>query len=222
MTIKTMIFGRRRPGLTLAEHRSHMKDIHGGLVLDYIRLHPDEAPRRYVQNHAFDGIYSASDTRVGVFTLGLDFVTEVWFPDLATAKASRETPYYIERLRPDEPQMVDDSTVFALPVTEDVVRMPGEPHDGRAKVFVVWHGEPSFAADASDPLRAIFASAPAHCRNLPVFPSPVHAIDAFFLADEAAAVAFAQSVRDAISSELPAAASGVTITVAREHVLHAG
>lgn len=222
MTIKTMIFGRRRPGLTLAEHRAHMKDIHGALVLDYIRLHPDQAPRRYVQNHAFDGVYPGSDTRVGVFTLGLDFVTEVWFPDLATAKASRETPFYIEHLRPDEPQMVDDSTVFGLPVTEDVIRTPGEPHEGRTKVFVVWHGAPPFALDTSDTVAAIFASAPAHCRNLPVFPSPVHAVDVFFLADEAAAVAFAQSVRQAIGDEAPSGTADVTITVAREYVLHAG
>lgn len=222
MTIKTMIFGRRRPGQTLAEHRAHMKDIHGGLVLDYIRLHPDQAPRRYVQNHAFDGVYPASDTRVGVFTLGLDFVTEVWFPDLATAKASRETPFYVERLRPDEPRMVDDSTVFGVPVTEEIIRTPGEPQEGRAKVFVVWHGAVPLAFDTSDTVQALFASAPAHYRNLPLFPSPVHAVDEFVLADAATGVAFAQSVRDAITSEWPSGTPDVTITVAHEHVLHAG
>jgi hypothetical protein len=221
MSVKTMIFGRRRLGLTLAEQRSHMKDIHGQLVLDYIRLHPEQAPRRYVQNHAFDGIYPGSETRTGVFTLGLDFVTEVWFPDLATAKASRETPFYFEHLQPDEPLMVDEGTVFGLPVTETVIREPAKVDGGRFKAFVVWHGAPP-SAEASEAVKSLFTSGLGHCRNLPVFPAPVHAIDTFFFAHEAAALQFSQSVRDALASELPSGGADVTITVAREHIVHAG
>ncbi len=221
MTIKTMIFGRRRLGQTLAEHRSHMRDIHGRLVLDYILGHPQQAPRRYVQNHAFDGIYPGSDARPGAFALGLDFVTEVWFPDLATAKASRETPFYLENLRPDEPQMVDDSTVFALPATEDVIRAPSEIDAGRIKVFVVWHGAAP-SAQSADAVEAVFASGLGHCRNTPVFPSPVHAIDALFFADAAQALTFSQCVRDALSSSRSSGSADVTITIAHEHVVYAG
>jgi hypothetical protein len=221
MTIKTMIFGRRRLGQTLAEHRSHMKDIHGQMVLDYIRLHPDQAPRRYVQNHAFDGIYPGSDARLGLFSLGLDFVTEVWFPDLAAAKASRETPFYIEHLQPDEPLMVDDSTVLALPVTEEVIREPAKGETDGFKAFVVWHGAPP-PADAGEALQPIYAAALGHCRNRPIFPAQVHAIDVFFFADEAAALQFSQSLRDALVGEMPSGGTDMTVTLARQHVVFAG
>jgi hypothetical protein len=93
MTIKLMMFGRRSPGQTLAEHRRHMKDIHGRIVLDYIAADPQNAPRKYAQNHGLDGVFAADDAAPTTLRLGLDFVTQLWFDDLGSVKASRETPF---------------------------------------------------------------------------------------------------------------------------------
>jgi hypothetical protein len=44
MSVLLMILGRRRPGQTLADHRQHMRAVHGRLVLEYIAEAPELAP----------------------------------------------------------------------------------------------------------------------------------------------------------------------------------
>lgn len=111
MSVKLMMTGRRRVGQTLADHRRHMRDVHGRIVLDYIAADPGHAPRRYVQNHVLEARLAEGDTR--------DFVTELWFPDDAAIGASRQTDFYRDRLQPDEANMVDPASVTAL-VTREV------------------------------------------------------------------------------------------------------
>ncbi|MCO6179583.1 EthD domain-containing protein [Ciceribacter sp. RN22] len=220
MTIKTMICGRRRLGQTLGENRAHMKDHHGRLVLDYIAREPSQAPRRYVQNHVFDGIYFGGDGQPRALSLGLDFVTEVWFPDMAAAKSSRETPFYLEQLQPDEPKMVDETSVLGLPVTEELILPPGL-RDGAVKVFLFWFNNAPDVKTVPDAANGADFGLFGQCRNLPLFPGPVEAVDEFWLPDEAAGLAFAQACRDAAPAFAPSD-TRYCLAIAREHVLHAG
>ncbi|MUO78712.1 hypothetical protein GOZ78_06110 [Agrobacterium vitis] len=220
MTIKLMICGRRRLGQTLTEHRAHMKDHHGKLVLDYIALDPVKAPQRYVQNHAFDGVYFGGTPQVKALSIGLDFVTEVWAQDLAGLKASRETPFYLQYLQPDEPEMVDDATLIGTPCSEEII-IPVQSREGAVKVFLAWFGEKPHASAVTDVINTVSHGLLGYCRNTPLFPGPVTAIDEYWLPNEAAGVAFATACRDAISG-LRLGDTGFSLTIAREYVLHAG
>lgn len=215
--IKMMICGRRRKDLTLAESRRHMKELHGRLVLDYIAAFPDQAPRRYVQNHAFDGIYPGGAGMPPAFATGLDFVTEVWAPDLASLKASRETEFYNTHLKPDEPLMVDTDTVFGMPCAEETC-IPQQENGSAFKVFLAWHGtEPD-----DEGLAAAVASCrqqlQGHCRNTSLVPGPVRVIEEFWLSREEDAIDFAETCRDVVRPQT----GTFTLTVAREFILHAG
>lgn len=222
MTIKMMIFGRRRPGLTLQESRKHLKDVHGKLVLDYIALDPENAPRRYVQNHAFDGIYPGSEGQPKAFVTGLDFVTEVSFPDLATLKVSRETPYYIEKLLPDEPLMVDAANVVGVPTTEEVVKPFPADQSASIKVFLVWHGAAPGVSAISETIANIQSAPVGYTRNTPAVPSAMPGIDEFWFSSEVDAQAFASACRDALLRSAETGSGSFTLTIAREHVLNAG
>ncbi len=222
MSFKVLMAGRRTRGQTLSEHRHHMKSIHGKLVLDYIAADPENAPRRYVQNHVFDGIFPGGEGQPEPFALGLDFVTEIWAEDLAGLKAGRETEFYKTHLLPDEPRMVDPERVVGIPVDEKIITQPDREAPGRVKVFVFWHG----ALPALPPLRdALGASALAvlgQSRCTPAVPHPVKGVDIFRLPDEAAGLAFAQGARDAIRERLPAENGNFSIAIAHEYVLNAG
>jgi hypothetical protein len=231
MTVKLMISGRRRPGQTLKDHRRHMKDVHGRLVLDYIAAEPDNAPRRYVQNHVFDSIFGAGDPAGSGLALGFDFITEVSFPDLAAAKASRETQHYLDRLRPDEGRMVDDKRVIGLPFRETEVS--GGAYSGATvKVFALM---PKMRDMEGDAFRAGWASAVEqaglpeivqHIRNLALVPGPVDGIDMFRLADEDAAYDFAEAYIASVLQPMQAAglmgADAAAILIARVFVLYPG
>ncbi|KAA3518465.1 hypothetical protein GOZ90_04095 [Agrobacterium vitis] len=220
MTVKLLICGRRRLGQTLAEHRAHMKDHHGKLVLDYIADDPVKAPKRYVQNHAFDGVYFGGEPQAKALSLGVDFVTEVWAEDLADLKASRETPFYLQHLKPDEPEMVDDATLIGTPCSEEPI-IPVKPTEGRVKVFLAWFGEKPHANAVLDVVDTASHGLLGYCRNTPLFPGPIGAIDEHWLPDEAAGIAFAKACRSAIN-ELRPGDTGFSLTIAREYVLHAG
>jgi EthD domain len=221
MTVKMMICGRRRLGQTLGEHRAYMKDRHGKMVLDYIKLDPEQAPRRYAQNHVFDGIYFGGDGHPKALSLGLDFVTEVWFPDMAAAKSSRETPFYLNELQPDEPQMVDEASVIGTPVVEEVIVAPVHAN-GAVKVFLFWFRDMPDARAVTGAVVSEGFDLPGHCRNRPLFPGPIQSIDEYWLPDEASALAFAQAGRDAAHRLVPDGAPAFALAVAREHILHAG
>jgi EthD domain len=113
-SLKLNIIGRRRPGMTLAEHRHHIRQVHGELVLRYIRAEPDNAPRRYVQNAVFDGHYRGTAPGTDPFALNRDFVTQVWVTDMSALERSRKTEFYNVHLKDDEPRFVDQSTVVFL------------------------------------------------------------------------------------------------------------
>lgn len=214
MTVKLMICGRRRPGQTLCEHRTHMKDVHGRLVLDYIASEPESAPRRYVQNHGFDGIFDAGDPAATPFALCFDFVSEIWFPDLASATASRETPYYVQRLMPDELNMVDSARVLSQPYAESRIKAPPAERE-LIKLFVTAAKGAALPREAFDSL----PEALGRCRNEAMVPGPIEVIEEFWFADEGPARDFAAACR----ASLPPFAEGATAMIlAHELVLYPG
>lgn len=222
MSIKVMMIGRRRTGQTLSEHRTHMKDVHGKLVVDYIGADPVHAPRRYVQNHIFDGIYPGGDGLPHSFKFGLDFVTELTFPDLKSLKISRETPFYLTHLKPDEPRMADTDNVLAVPATEETFKVRSETSTHSVKVFVFWHDEAPAIADLASALGGTWETVAGCSRSTPVTPAPATAIDSFWLDDDTAATAFAIACREQIQQQLAPKDIRFSIAVAREYVLHAG
>ena len=123
--VKLLIVGRRRGGMTVSQLHQYMTDIHGAMVVRFIGESPEQCPKRYVQNHVFDGTTRSPNGTthspngsVDPFTSSRDFVTQVWFDNPMQAKASIEAPLYLEHLQPDEENFVDHSSVVKLPVTE--------------------------------------------------------------------------------------------------------
>ena len=147
--IKLIIIGRRRGGMTLRQCHSYMRDVHGAAVVRFIGQQPHLAPRRYIQNHVFDGCFRVPDGGNDNFAAGRDFVTQVWFDDPAQAAAAMSAPFYHETLQPDEDRFVDQTSVVKLPVAEREVLGNGG-RDGASKVFVMLRAAPGVTPDDLD------------------------------------------------------------------------
>ncbi|KQS04695.1 hypothetical protein ASG11_10910 [Sphingomonas sp. Leaf357] len=115
--IKVFILARRTPGLTRQAAQAHLRDVHGRMVV----LPPADAgalPAYYVQNHIVDGGYPAGD---GAQAIERDLVTEVNFESMAAMQAALATPYYLEKLGPDEPRFVHNPSVVRLAVVPQTI-----------------------------------------------------------------------------------------------------
>ena len=240
--IKLMIVGRRRPGTTLAQHRQHIRHVHGELVLRYIAESPELAPQRYVQNAVFDGCYSAGTLATEPLASQCDFVTQIWATDMAAVGRSRAQPFYLEHLRPDEPRFVDEATVAFMPVHEQLVRQSPDAAQASVKLFGLTcrptgaTGASGDATAAWNAALAALAATPAgsgvarHVRNAVLSPPgqtpPADQIDEFWLHDAAAAQALAAAWQASVVQPLAAsghiAADGAATWLAHEQVLHAG
>ncbi|WP_377299193.1 EthD domain-containing protein [Rhizobium sp. SGZ-381] len=225
MTVKTMMFGRRAAGQTIAENRRHMKDVHGRLVLDYIAADPQSGPRRYTQNHGLDGVFPDDEAAPFSLRLCLDFVTQIWFEDLQSLKASRETPFYNEHLRPDESRFVDVAHVIGQPFAEEPVGAP-VPETAEIKLFVV-RPRGADAIDLVDRLTAVGARYAGYCRNTAITPGPIAAVDEFWTDGEDAARLLLNHCRQALDAEAPEAGApqakrSAAYLIAREYRLFAG
>ena len=237
--IKLMIVGRRRPGTTLAQHRQHIRHVHGELVLRYIAASPELAPQRYVQNAVFDGCYSAGSLATEPLALQRDFVTQIWAQDMAAVGRSREQPFYLEHLRPDEPRFVDEATVAFMPVHEQLVRQSPDAAQASVKLFGLTRRPAGASGDATaawNAALAALAATPAgsgvarHVRNAVLAPPgqtpPADQIDEFWLHHVAAAQALAAAWQASVVQPLAAtghiAADGAATWLAHEQVLHAG
>ncbi len=214
MSVKLMMCGRRRAGQTVQAHRAHMKDVHGAIVLKYIAEQPDFAPRRYVQNHGFDGAFSGGDPAVAPLALGFDFVTEIWFPDAASAKASQQTDFYHAHLFPDEPRMVDTARVIGRPYGE--TRKTFAPFGpAYTKVFIILGADADIAVDYFDTMSGPLG----HSSNTALVPSPIARIEQFWFADGPAAYAFLAACSKGLNlGQTPS----IAVVLAQEIVLHAG
>ena len=227
--MKLVITGRRRPGQSLRAHRRHMKDVHAPIVLENIAVEPDRAPHRYVQNHVFDGQFADG---AGPLSVARDFVTEVWFPNPETARAARETPFYLERLRGDEANMVDEASVIGTPVVEQLVRGSPAISTCPIKVFAFLSltagaASPEFETAWKQAVRtSALGGALQHVVSRPLATTPIQWIDAFWLPDEDAAQDLEEAYRAEVIAPLEAAGllapGGANLLLARQYVIHAG
>ena len=235
-SLKLNIIGRRRPGMTLAEHRHHIRQVHGELVLRYIRAEPDNAPRRYVQNAVFDGHYRGSAPGTDPFALNRDFVTQVWVTDMSALERSRKTEFYNVHLKDDEPRFVDQSTVVFLPSREREVAVNGSVPVGAWKLFTLLQRAPGAdpgaftAAWAQVANRSRAVAARRHVQNdvlgRPGSTMPADAIDEFWFDDEPSARAQLAAWRAVVHEQLVqpglAVEGSFVGLMAREDVVHAG
>lgn len=134
--VKFLFLGRRAAGRTRAAALTHLRDVHGRMVV----CPPADAgamPSYYAQNHVIDGAYPAGD---GPHAIERDLVTQLEFESMAAMQAAVATPYYRANLRPDEPRFVDDATVARLNVVpRTVVAGPRTVH--KLFVFVARGGQ---------------------------------------------------------------------------------
>lgn len=242
LALKLMVFGRRRPGITLAEHRQHYRHVHGELVLRYIAAEPTAAPQRYVQNAVLDSIYRGTSTAGDPLALNRNFVSQIWFKDLAAMVGSTQTAFYKQHVQPDEGNFDDKATAVFVPTRErEMWRRSAPPAAGSIKLFVLLQAAPgadvaAFSATwsgATARLQALkqFSAVSRYVQN-DVLPPPggasrlLHGIEEFWVDDEDAARALLAAWREhiVVAFERPglvAPASSVLL-LAREEVLHAG
>lgn len=194
-----------------------MKEIHGSLVLHYIATDPDNAPRGYVQNHAVDSTFTGNEAPHPAFTLGFDFITEVYFPDLGAAKASRETAFYLEKLMPDEPQMVDTANVLGLPFTETHIQ-PNSVSDNAFKLFVVMTKDGVVPSETIESARQNLPKTQGYTRNVAAVPGPIGAIDVFRFSDVDSAYVFADAFQQAVLSNH--GPQQTALVIAKEYLLY--
>lgn len=245
LALKVNIIGRRKPGTTLAEHRHHIRRVHGELVLRNIAVDSRSAPQRYVQNAVFDGTFRPDAKAGDPFALTRDFVTQVWFPDLAALMAARQSPFYMQHLKADEDNFVDQSSVVFVPCRErEAFRREGARARADAvKLFCLLQARPGadaamFAkawASAADALKQMPAAGAVirHVRNEPLpapptapAPRPIDAIDEVWVDDEASGRALLSQWREWLRGALEEpgliARDSAVLLLAREDVLHAG
>ncbi|HEU4460049.1 MAG TPA: EthD domain-containing protein [Methylibium sp.] len=240
LALKLLIVGRRKPGTTLAEHRHHIRRVHGELVLGYIAADAAHAPRRYVQNTVFDGQFRATAPGSDPLALNRDFVTQVWFPDFAALARSRETRYYLDKLKGDEDNFVDQASVVFLPSRERVLhaRAGGAPA-GTVKLmgFLQRAGGVAEAAFERGWAEAVAklprAAVQRHVQNRVASPPAaagkppaVDGIDELWLEDEAAARAllgaWQAAVRESLVRPGLVAEGSPFALLMHEDVIHAG
>lgn len=238
LALKLMVVGRRRPGTTLAEHRHHIRRVHGELVVRNIAADPAHAPRRYVQNPVFDGTFRAMAAGMpDPFALNRDFVTQIWFPDLPSVARARQSAFYLENVKNDEDNFVDQANVVFMPVRERVIAGAAVTANQRVKLFGFLQRAPGVTPED---FRRAWAAAPwvaggvtgalRHVQNdtlpTPMGPPPVDGIDELWFDDEAAARSFLAAwqawVADALVRPGLAPEGRHFALLAHEDVIHAG
>lgn len=221
--------------MTVAEHRHHIRHVHGELVLRYIRAEPENAPRSYVQNAVFDGLYRATAPGADPFALNRDFVTQIWMPDMAALDRSRKTAFYNVHLKGDESRFVDQSTVVFLPSREREITVTGSVPVGAWKLFTMLQRTPgtdpkAFTAAWIRTATRTKTSALRHVQNdvlsRPGSVMDADAIDEFWFDNEPAALAQIAVWQAALHENffLPGLAidGSFVALLAREDVIYAG
>lgn len=235
MMLKLNIVGRRRPGTTLAEHRQHIRAVHGEEVLRFIRTDPENAPRRYAQNRVVDGAYRGSAPGDDPFALYRDFLTQIWFEDFSALARSRQSDFYRTHLVDDEDRFVDQANVVFLPSNEREIVSRGVVPAQAWKLFVLLQRAPGFDSAAftaawSQAAALAGSSALRHVQNDVLGPPgatlAADAIDEFWFDEEAPARAQLTAWKGLLDEKLfrPGAAveNSLVALIAREDVLHAG
>jgi uncharacterized protein (TIGR02118 family) len=110
--VKLVFFFRRRVGLSPEVFRTHWREVHGPLVVQFIG-----GLRRYVQNYTVESAYA--DGRDPDF----DGLGEAYLDDLAALDETETSPEH-DLVRSDEPNFIDVNRVRHLVASERVVLAP--------------------------------------------------------------------------------------------------
>jgi hypothetical protein len=128
--IKMMILAPRRAGMTHAEFRRYVTEVHGPLVKSVPAVTQDI--RHYHYNFPVPG---AIDTALcHRLADDLDIVTEAWFDSVQAHRDNQLRPGYLEILRPDEHRFADGERAV-MHYTEEVPVLQGAPTLNRVLYF---------------------------------------------------------------------------------------
>ena len=97
--LKLSIFMVSRTDLTYEEYMKYWREVHAPLFASQVES--KKYVRRYVQNHRTD------DALPGTTPSKFDGIAEIWFDDLAGAKAFFESDGYRKNVIPDEEAFMD-------------------------------------------------------------------------------------------------------------------
>ncbi len=141
--IKLVITGRCAVGKSREAALRHMRAVHGPMVY----APPPDAgamPSHYAQNPAIDdgGVLPES------WRSDRNFVTEIGFADVAHLKAATSTPYYLETLRSDESNFVDQTSVGAVLTRPELRSADHGAEAARLFVFLKLRGD-AFASESA-------------------------------------------------------------------------
>jgi predicted secreted protein len=151
--IKMTILAGRRPGLSHAEFRRYVTEVHGPLVRSVTEVAADI--RHYHYNFPLAG---AVDLAFGhPLAEQLDIVTQGWFDSVAAQLANMRHPRYLAVVRPDEGRFANESRAVMHYMTETQVLDRPRP---RYKVLYFRRRRPGLARAAfQDAWRQRFAPA---------------------------------------------------------------
>ncbi len=119
--MKMMILAPRRAGMTHAEFRRYVLEVHGPLVRSV-----EEVAADILHYHYNFPLAGARDDAFGHPAAShLDVVTQGWFESLAAQKRNMEWPRYLQVVRPDEHRFAD-GTRAVMHRTHQIEITPGE------------------------------------------------------------------------------------------------
>lgn len=139
--IKMMILAPRRPGMTHAEFRDYVVNVHGPLVKSVTEVAADI--RHYHYNFPIPG---AVDAGLGhPVATQFDIFTQAWFDSIPAHRANMAHPRYMQVVRPDEHQFADGSRAI-MHYTREVEVTPGPL--GAHKLFYTRRRRPGLSRAA--------------------------------------------------------------------------
>jgi hypothetical protein len=120
--MKMMILAGRRAGLSHAEFRRYVTQVHGPLVTSVPEV--AAAIRRYHYNFPISG--ARDEAFEQPLAAQLDIVTQGWFDSREAQLANMAEPRYLEIIRPDEGRFADEARAV-MHYTQEVPIAEGEP-----------------------------------------------------------------------------------------------
>lgn len=121
--IKTVIFFRRRPGMSLAAFQEHWRTAHAELIVKLPGI------RRYVQNHVLPA-------QAGGAEPAFDAIAESSFDDTQAMKTLAKSPEYAVVLA-DEGNFIDRASMGMIVTEEHVIKDgPVAPHATKSIALV--------------------------------------------------------------------------------------
>lgn len=115
-----MTTGRRRSGMTFAEMRRYLLNVHGPLLVsdDYFR---DTYVGRYVQNHVLDAGYGRAAPYARDMVIELSLLDPSRLPQLPLE------PHMVTVVQPDERNFAHPTDRLSMPVSETYIVPPPAP-----------------------------------------------------------------------------------------------